>query len=432
MYSHRLIEAFENVKYQSDVTIYCQNKTQVKTNKLSLFFSSKLFAKLIGNSENNQFQEYDVLCPDFDPSSMAKVIELINTGSTKVSMASEAVYKGMIDIMQCLQINIQLNEKTLLNFPTNKPPPFEVAINKTSSKPHKPETEMCQKIENRKLKKPETMNAILDPAENDNRASADNDSAFFEMEDENTKDKKSCQILPYRCQLCEKSFKLLIALQRHQIKHLTNESASFREPQQNEEHELVELEKSLTTDETIPIQIEEQENMDHCYICPCCDETFPDFYLYNLHAQTIYDGSCSSLKQNDVSKKDELDQRQVKLDPNNRELSDGCAILQEQSKGRIKQNKIAEKKFICPLCQTGKTSNGHLLAHMASNHCREDIYLHYDKSERQCKICGQQAKSYYHLVSHLVTIHNFLTQILPPYLLEKLSNARKVALKIRK
>ena len=128
MYSHRLIEAFENVKYQSDVTIYCQNKTQVKTNKLSLFFSSKLFAKLIGNSENYQFLEYDVICPDFDPSSMSKVIELINTGSTKVSMASEAVYKGMIDIMQCLQIKIQLNKKTFSNCPTKKPPPFEVAV----------------------------------------------------------------------------------------------------------------------------------------------------------------------------------------------------------------------------------------------------------------------------------------------------------------
>jgi hypothetical protein len=62
-YSQCLIEAFDSVKFQSDVTIHCKNKTQLKTSKLALIFSSKLFAKIFADSESNQFQRYDVLCP---------------------------------------------------------------------------------------------------------------------------------------------------------------------------------------------------------------------------------------------------------------------------------------------------------------------------------------------------------------------------------
>ena len=94
-YKQCLIEAFDSVTYKSDVTFHCQNKAQVKTSKLSLFFSSKLFSKIIGNSEINQFQDLDILCPDFDPCSMAKVIELVNSGATKLSMGDETVYKGV-------------------------------------------------------------------------------------------------------------------------------------------------------------------------------------------------------------------------------------------------------------------------------------------------------------------------------------------------
>ena len=94
MYTQCLIEAFDSVKFKSDVIIHCQNKTYLKTNKYSLFFSSNLSAKIIGNSDSNQLQGYDVLCPDFDPDSMAKFLELISTGSTKLRKADETGNAG--------------------------------------------------------------------------------------------------------------------------------------------------------------------------------------------------------------------------------------------------------------------------------------------------------------------------------------------------
>ena len=54
------------------------------------------------------------------------------------------------------------------------------------------------------------------------------------------------------------------------------------------------------------------------------------------------------------------------------------------------------------MCQASKTSNGHLLSHVATNHCKEEIYLQYDRNQRQCKICGKEAKTYSHLVSFFI------------------------------
>ena len=69
--------------------------------------------------------------------------------------------------------------------------------------------------------------------------------------------------------------------------------------------------------------------------------------------------------------------------------------LKESNKNNINQ----EKRFICPVCQSGQRSKGHLLSHVASIHCREDIYAHYDKTQRQCRICRWQSKTYNHLVN---------------------------------
>ena len=437
LYQQCLIEAFKNFNYRSDITIYCQNNRRVQANKISLFFSSKLFSKIIGNNETKEFQDYDVLCPDFDPDSMAKVIELINTGSTQLSMGHETVYKGMIEIIQCLQINIQLNDIKLSKSATNNPAPIKVTLNNNSARLHGLPT-MTQNIDN--LVKPEITNTKdntdkLGNIENTNSPSIGNDSAFFEMDEENKIDEKDSYTLPYSCQSCGKKFQLLIACQRHERKHIaiakTKESTSIGELQQNYEEVCNEQD---TADTTIPIETEELEKIDPYYFCPFCNETFKEFETFNMHFQTHSDCKNSSENQNDVSIRDEteFDQKYVILEPKINKASDQDAVYKVQLKRKNKGAIIKEKSFICPVCQSGKTTNGHLLTHMATNHCREEIDQHYDRNQRECRICGKRSNNYNHLVSHLVTTHQFLAQVLPESLMKKLHNAKRLGLQNRR
>ena len=425
-YQHRLIKAFDSVTYKSDVTIHCLNKTQVKTNKLSLFFSSKLFSKIIGNSEINQFQDLDVLCPDFDSRSMAKVIELVNTGATKLSINDETVYKEMIEIFQCLQINIQFKEKTFSKSPVIKPTPIEVAQN-NSLRPHAL-PEMPKQIESMHSLKKHAINKacteIIDLTENNKSASTDDDSAFFETENVNNRDAKISQISPHSCQYCNKKFSLLIALRKHEKKHKAfvkaNGSTSMVAPHKNYEQEMTALKAEVTT---IPIKMKKLENT--FYLCPFCDETFAKFELYDLHVKTHNDGCQARVNQGDVLTKDEPNQIIAKLKPNIREVSD----VDVQVNRKNKRNKNPQKSVICPVCQIGKTTVRHLLTHMASSHYRKEMYLHYDKTQRQCRICGKQFKAHTHLVSHLVTSHQFLAKILPLSPMKKRSTTKKIGLK---
>ena len=127
---------------------------------------------------------------DFDPDSLAKVLELINTGSTMLSIADQAFYQGMIDIIQCLQINIKLKFSKCT---TNNPVQTGDTRNNNSSR-----TEVLQNLAKPEITITEDDIEILDMTENNNSTSSDQNSAFFEMEKENEEDEKGSHILPYR------------------------------------------------------------------------------------------------------------------------------------------------------------------------------------------------------------------------------------------
>ena len=127
---------------------------------------------------------------DFDPDSLAKVLELINTGSTMLSIADQTFYQGMIDIIQCLQINIKLKFSKCA---TNNPEQSGDTLNNNGSR-----TEVLQNLSKPDITITEDDIEILDMTENNNSTSSDHNSAFFEMEKENKKEKKGSHILPYR------------------------------------------------------------------------------------------------------------------------------------------------------------------------------------------------------------------------------------------
>ena len=164
----------------------------------------------------------------------------------------------MLDIIQCLQINIKLKEKTFSERSTKKPQgPIEVALR--SSRPNVL-AEIPQRIE-RYTKKPDI-----------------NETAKDDVKIKDMKPKS------------------------HERRHKTM-SKTIGVPQQNNEEELSEQETSLTADIAVSIDIEDEEIMNNFYFCPFCDETFDDFELFNLHTKVHSDDNCSPENQNDVSNK---------------------------------------------------------------------------------------------------------------------------------
>ena len=76
-FPQNLTNAFEGYKSDEDVTLHCQGKSLVKTNKIALFFSSKLFQKIFETNcdcNTNLLQEYDIICPGTSKSKFALIL----------------------------------------------------------------------------------------------------------------------------------------------------------------------------------------------------------------------------------------------------------------------------------------------------------------------------------------------------------------------
>ena len=56
---------------------------------------------------------------DFDPDSLARVLELVTTGATNLNSVDQYVYKEILNIIDSLKINVKLNE-IWSNAPTTK------------------------------------------------------------------------------------------------------------------------------------------------------------------------------------------------------------------------------------------------------------------------------------------------------------------------
>ena len=59
-----LEQALGSLSTTEDLILHCQNKTAIRTNKMSLVLNSKLFAKLLTEiCPSALLPEYDVICP---------------------------------------------------------------------------------------------------------------------------------------------------------------------------------------------------------------------------------------------------------------------------------------------------------------------------------------------------------------------------------
>ncbi len=88
-----------------DITIHCQDKSTLRASKVILANCSVLLRNIFNTSTCHCPATLDLICPDFDSRAMRKVLELINHGSTNLTLTDRDLLKEMKLILASLQID---------------------------------------------------------------------------------------------------------------------------------------------------------------------------------------------------------------------------------------------------------------------------------------------------------------------------------------
>ena len=414
----------------ADVIVHCKGRTMVKANKVILSQSSKLLRSVF---ETNSFQPitFDLLCPDFSPESVQKLIQILNKGRAIVE--SKELLHELKFLFCCLLIEIPLEQQML----------SEVAT------PEKP--------------------ANL-PFRNDSCKSPN---------------------MPFRCHYCDKTFLLEVALDQHTTKHFSRTSASSDqsinedessssiktaispstgikiENSEIEKDELTSFEKdSGSTDIADDIANESNSIDDFKKLnnVQSIEKHFEDVILQlqtnqaqpvsknemkgNANLESLNDAIISETQSEKIMTQifDEIEpvrkfnatmkensDTQAQTDKNNlREKRMADKILEEDEPRRkiLKLNSTEDENFVvgselykCHLCSDKLKSYKSLLSHFAQTHFRDELKQFNgsegsfddgrESDEGECRICKNVLLNEEHLLEHLAVAHSALDKFIP-------------------
>ena len=440
MYAQNLTKAFDGYKTDEDVTLQCQGNVQVKTNKIALLFSSKLFQKIFEtncDSNINLLQGYDIICPDFNPEAMAKVLELINTGTTELSLDVE-LRTGMISIIQSLQINIQLEPANYIQMTSrNKADKQESLLqfmDDVSDKIKMTSQKMLKKCDKSQMTSPK----MAEACDQIKMAESVPSQEMFEFNElpgrliklpKSSTDTEVNEIItklsmPYSCEYCDKRFHLFIDLKQHMKKHQNKsklyESASLAEQQQEQQMEDDEQE-IVNLEDDADIQVKEESSLP----CPFCDESFTNLMSYDEHIEKHSDEHGSSQDQIEKTVVD-VEASDIEIEMTNKTEKIWLETSGQDLTCDTEQNH-GSVSIRCPLCKARKKKFTHLLSHMAACHYKKEISQYAAKTQRKCQMCKIDFRTYSHLMSHLVSgNHNLLDKIVPKEMVETLKEIKAV------
>ena len=428
IYAQNLTKAFDGYKSVEDVTLHCQGNVQVKTNKIALLFTSKLFQKIFETNRDsniNPLQGYDIICPDFNPDAMAKVLELINTGTTKLSLDVE-LRTGIISIIQSLQINIKLEAQNYMEMkPGNRADEHE-SLEQFMDDVKDKINMMSKKCDKSQMTSPK----IAEACDQIKIAESLPSQKRFELIELPERPKSSTDTevnaiinklsMPYSCEYCDLRFHMFIGLKQHMKKHpKLDESASLakqkHQQMENDQQEIVNLEDDAD------IQIEEESSLP----CPFCDESFTNLMSYDVHVRKHSDEHISSQDHSEKSLPD-VEASDIEIDMTNKTEKIWLETSGQDQTCDTDQNDESVS-IKCPLCKAWKHKFTHLRTHMAAIHYKKEISQYAAKSQRICQMCKTDFRSYSHLVSHLVSgNHNLLDKIVPKEMVETLKEIKAV------
>ena len=412
-----------------DLIFHCQNKSIVRTNKMFLIFNSKLFVKLLPETcpcPSALNQEYDVICPDFDPHSMSGVLELITTGATIIDNVDQHIYEGMLFIIDCLQINIRLEET-------------------------------WSTAQTTKLKFQKAWTVSKSSSSGSSSTTDERDSAYFDSDSCSSKEEiKNC----YKCQICDKEFNLLFGLKKHLKQHLDLVKIAepdFNMPESDQEQENIAIDTTTNSEiEDVNLAVvnlstlvdSNQDNKidtNNQFFCHECSTNMRSFESFEQHMEQHFmkienDSSGATIE---TILTDAMIKGGASDDGNTIDIKHLKHVVQKmRTQNKRKDSKIEEEASNdnrekekkqdnkdgmkpCPICHLSSTRLDHLLVHVGSQHFKQHILDSYvDQDPQTCKKCQRSFVRKEHLVSHIILKHRVLKYIAPKHIYQKLESLR--------
>ena len=375
-----------------DLILHCQNKSIIRTNKMSLYLNSKLFAKLLTETchcPSALTQEYEIICPDFDPDSMARVLELITTGVTNLDAVDGNVYNGMLLIIDTFQINIKL-EEIWSNAPTTK---LKIQKDWRTSK---------------------ISNSV-------SRTTDDCDSVLFDSSSQ-IKDeiKKS-----YSCQVCKKEFQLLFGFKKHMKQHLdlvTMADPGFELPETDQEEEVskVKLETYSEMKDVVDTKMTRHIDSNNIFFCHECSTELTSFDSFEKHM----DHHFMEIDSAAIGQNIPTDCETKGGDSDEDYRPDDVKTIDKTQEVEEKKKNVKDLLY-CPICHTSQTRLCHLLVHVGIKHFKKQIEESYGaRFGTTCKKCEKTFPDNRKLISHIVLLHRALKYIAPKDVFLKLESMR--------
>ena len=387
-----LKKALISVSTTEDLIFHCKNNSTIRTNKMPLLLSSTLFTKLLADTcpcPSSQYQEYDIICPDFDPDSMALVLELITTGATNLDAVDQHVYNGILNIIDILKINVKLKE-IWSNTPTTK-----------------------------KARRDEHVSLSFDSHSQDQRKES------------------------YSCKICYKEFHLIFALQRHMEQHLSmsrSEDSGLDLTESDQEEEISSEDLAIDTPNMEDVDLStlvdpsqtneiDKNSIFFCHECSIEVKTVEAFENHmDTHIMEIENESNASTSSNkkysaDFKAKEEDSTEDYHPDDAKTVVKKDVKDRWEKIQGGRPSNAAAKNS--CPVCPATVPGLNNFLSHIATCHFKQQLTNFYTADNpTTCKLCVKSYTSNIHLLNHVVQKHHALKDVLPKDVYEKLVDTR--------
>ena len=487
-----------------DVTVHCRNQIRLKTNRIVLSQSSILLRSIFQTHD----PAIDLVCPDFNADAVEKVIELMNRGTA--SIESQVMYDEMKVILGSLQIDIPLQEDirrrrtttittTIHEFLSNEQVDLDSLASGQAALVTSVETlDSVRPLENDSFnsvtEEPvhDTKNVVIEDRLDgqDNAVAEDRRvdevltktieedvlamlnsqmlKSEFDMGIEDVQPSKTVNNLApeiaapnkannnqaYSCRYCDKTFGLIIALEKHQRKcHEENVAMTSNKLQTQvgddddlvAERDVINRGRGRKSSEHKKLFTPSVIDGKQSFQCPECDTMVMNYSSFIIHLmynhfrsklRPMYgakEWDCGVCNEKSFSSEKAL---LLHLESGHGALStilgtkngqeqesDPSATTEEPKNDLSKNKEPSVRKYVervpkkmnyqCPQCSTKTQCYSVLLQHLALHHFRKTLKKYFTQKIGECQMCSRVLSSQNALFYHLAVQHEALDKLIP-------------------
>ena len=359
----------------------------------------------------------DLICPDFEPEAVEKVLELISGHGLAILSNSYILLMQVTSILECFKIKIDL-------------PPVDSFKS------------LFDEILEIRLDTEEDLDGSIAEVFDEEISSAGGD--ITDSHDNNFLSTKTLGDIPSRmnttssmitesettethsmdssfiCRICDKKFSMRISFDQHMLKHEQSgpvESRIINPPGRA-------AKRKLTAEDTLEVEKEVPEIIDisvpdHHHACDVCQQNFPNRDKLEAHKmshlQVLESADSLHLHRSNESERSLSSQNMSTHEDLEPAMNQSEKISTSASCQKIAVNNNGlSPMYQCHICQCKMSKYNNLINHIGGVHLRTELQKFMSKEKPQtCLLCQKEATKFNHMASHLIQKHKVLDGMIP-------------------